>query len=134
MMNNVIFGSGIVGVLAKAILGPDWTIIPFYRSRFFSFNPALDDNFIIRDDKLDDVIKDLTKTISIQTYVYKRAWSISGQLIPTFNTDICHHWHHKIFGSQNPLQSEAYFSNRMGQFVYDLRVNQLYAKFLLRRF
>jgi len=49
---NIILGSGIIGLLAKLILGQDWKIIPFYRSRYFSFNPALDDNFIIRDEIL----------------------------------------------------------------------------------
>jgi hypothetical protein len=126
-MNNIILGSGIVGLLAKAILGPSWKIIPFYRSRFFTFNPALDDNFLIRHQELDDFIKDLTGSLSTQTAFYKRTWSVAGQLIPTFDSGLCGDWHAKIFGNQVPPQSEPYFAGKMGHFVYDLRVNQLYA-------
>jgi hypothetical protein len=123
---NVIFGSGIVGLLAKAILGPEWTIVPFYRSRFFTFNPALDDNFIIRDEGLDQFIKDLTGNPSTPVYVYRRAWSISGQLVPEYDAGLCKDWLAKIFGAQIPPQSEVYHANRMDLFVYDIRVNQLY--------
>lgn len=122
---NVIFGSGIVGLLARKILGPSWKVIPFYRSRFFSFNPALDDNFIIRDEQLDPFIKDLYGK-SLPVYVYKRAWSIAGQIISDYSSGLCSDWLSKLFGTVIPPQSEIYHSNRMNLFVYDIRVNGLY--------
>jgi len=122
---NVIFGSGVVGLLARKILGPSWKVVPFYRSRFFSFNPALDDNFIIRDDQLDPFIHDLYGQ-SLPIYVYKRAWSIGGQIIPEYNSGLCKDWLAKIFGGEIPPQSEVYHANRMNLFVYDIRVNGLY--------
>lgn len=123
---NVIFGSGIIGMLAKLILGDSWTIIPFTRSRFFSYNPALDDNFVVQDDELDPFIKDLTGEVKPRKYPYYRAWSISGQLLKTWDTGLCNDWLNKIFGTQVPPQSEIYMRNRMELFVYDLRVNELY--------
>lgn len=126
-MNNVILGSGIVGLLARHILGPSWKVIPFYRSRFFSFNPALDDNFIIQDQELDPYIKDLTNTIGpVRSYQYRRAWSIKGHLLSQYDKGLCQDWLHKVFGSQVPPQSEPYYRSKMLQSVYDIRVNGLY--------
>lgn len=122
---NVIFGSGIVGLLARKILGPSWKVVPFFRSRFFSFNPALDDNFIIRDEQLDPFIKDLYAK-SLPVFVYKRAWSIAGQVVPEYSSGLCNDWLAKTFGSEVPPQSEIYHANRMNLFVYDIRVNGLY--------
>lgn len=124
---NVIFGSGVVGLLAKLVLGPDWKIIPFKRSRFFSWNPALDDNFIIGDDELDPFIKDITKSIgNPQRFLYKRAWSVGGELIHRFDSGICSDWLHKVFGSNVPPQASVYMKDRMDVPVYDIRVNKLY--------
>jgi len=123
-MNNVIFGSGIVGLAAKLILGPTWKLVPFYRSRFFTFNPALDDNFIIRDEQTDEFIKDVTSTTQVS--LYRRAWSVGGQLVSSWDKGLCTNWAAKIFGLKIPPQTEPYFSNRMDVFVYNVRVNELY--------
>lgn len=123
---NVIFGSGIVGLLARVILGDSWRVIPFYRSRFFSFNPALDDNFIICDDQLDPFIGDLMKNPSIPRFIYNRAWSLGGELIRQWDSGICGDWTTKLFGQKTPSQTEPYMMNRMSLFVYDIRINQLY--------
>ena len=125
---NVIFGSGIVGLLARIILGDSWKIIPFYRSRFFSFNPALDDNFIICDNQLDPFVKDLVEDFALPRFVYTRAWSLEGELIKQWDVGICHDWAYKIFGSQIPPQTEPYMMDRMNLFVYDIRLNQLYER------
>jgi hypothetical protein len=123
---NVIFGSGIVGLLAKFILGDSWTIIPFYRSRFFSFNPALDDNFIIADDEIDPIIKELTNDLKPQRFNYGRSWSIQGHLLKTWNKDLYNDWAHKIFGNEKPHHAEAYYKDRMNLQVYNIRLNELY--------
>ena len=119
---NVIFGSGVVGLLAKHMLGPSWTVIPFYRSRFFSFNPALDDNFIISDDE----IKELTGVMRPQTFLYRRAWSIQGQLVSQWDDGLCSDWLTKIFGLNPPPQAKLYYRDRMDLHVYDLRINEIY--------
>lgn len=122
-----IFGSGLIGLLARFILGPEWTVIPFYKSRFFSFNPALDDNYIIRDDRLDEFVKDLGRIYPNKNYyVYKRVWSVGGQLFQEYDKSLLESWLGKVFGSNVPSQSEAYFSKKMNMFVYDIRANHLY--------
>ena len=123
---KLIFGSGIVGVMARYILGDDWTIIPFGKSRFYSYNPPLDDNFIIHDRQLDPLMVDLgllTTPIWLQ-----RAYSIGGELIRKDpDGSLAKDWLNKIFGSEYPPHAEAYLSARMGFFVYDqVRINQLY--------
>lgn len=127
---NYIFGSGIVGVLAKIILGPSWQIVPFYKSRFFSFNPALDDNFIIVDDDITPFLKDLLKRQQIDQYIYKRAWSVRGHLYDKYDKLICGDWFGKIFGQHIPPQSEAYYLDRMHLPIYDIRTNQLYMRII----
>lgn len=135
-MNNFILGSGLIGMLAKAMLGPSWQLIPFYRSRFFSFNPALDDNFIIYDpataDFFDDVCKEFGGVPS-GTPMYRRSWSVGGQLVNDWNPELCRSWLAKIFGSDVPSQSLAYYTNRMNLLIYRLRSNVLYNN-LINRF
>lgn len=125
---NVIFGSGLVGLLARHILGPSYTVVPFYRSRFFSFNPALDDNFIVRDKRLDDFISSINNGSLGKVYIYKRAWSIGGQLVDKYDAELCYSWCVKLFGSTIPTQSLPYWQNQMSMFVYDIRLNQLYER------
>ena len=122
---NIILGSGIVGLLAKAILGDDWKVIPFYKSRFFSYNPALDDNFIIADSEIDPFIKQLMGKVPSK-FAYNKAWSIQGQLYPAFDEGICEDWLGNIFGTQIPAHSIPYYKNRMSLNVYDIRLNEIY--------
>lgn len=124
---NVIFGSGVVGLLAKLILGPEWKVIPFHRSRFFTWNPALDDNFVISDDELDPFIKEITSSVGApQVFTYRRAWSIGGELFHQFDQGACDDWLRKIFGNDVPPHASAYMKDRMDLSVYDIRVNRLY--------
>lgn len=127
---NIILGSGLIGLMAKFILGPEWTVIPFYRSRFFSYNPALDDNFVICDDELDPLIREFTKEIRPARFPYKRAWSIGGELFGDFNEQICGDWLHKTFDGHVPPQTSPYLSTKMNLQVYDIRANQLYQDLL----
>lgn len=131
-MTNVIFGSGIIGLLAKAMLGEEWTVIPFKRSRFFSFSPALDDNFIIANDETHEFVRDVSQAIHTEVVSYRRAWSVDGQLIPAWNKILCEAWLAKIFGSQIPPQSLPYYTNRMTLPIYNLQVNKLYSSLLSR--
>jgi hypothetical protein len=118
-----ILGSGIIGLLAKQILGPEWTIIPFYKSRFFSFNPALDDNYIIRDDDIDPFFQEHYRS---NVLLYKRAYSIGGQLIGDYNKQYTDAWLDKFIPNK-PNQSLAYMNDRLNMFIYDLRINEIYS-------
>lgn len=130
-MKNVIFGSGIVGLFAKALF-PEWQVIPFGRSRFFTFNPALDDNFIIRSDEIDEPVRDICRIATASTFVYRRAFDVSGVLFKKYDPGICLDWLGKVFGTRVPPQAEPYMNNRLDHTVYDIRVNQLYQSLLER--
>ncbi len=129
-MNNIILGSGVVGLLAKALLGPSWKIIPFYRSRFFSFNPALDDNYIISDSRTDEFVRDVSRSLAVEHVTYRRAWSVGGHLYPNWDKGLCDSWLAKVFGQHVPPQSSVYYANRMNLPIYNLRTNQLYQSLL----
>lgn len=125
---KLIFGSGIVGLVARFLLGDSWTIVPFGKSRFYSFNPPLDDNFITHDKQIDSLMVELGYQA---TPVWlQRAYSLGGQL---FKEDkdgqLALSWLHKIFGDQTPPHASVYLSSRMGFFVYNqVRVNKLYGQ------
>jgi hypothetical protein len=123
---KVIFGSGIVGLLARCIMGPEWTVVPFKRSRFFSWNPALDDNFIISDKEIEPFLQSLYPSLNPLAYEYKRAWSIQGHIYPEFDASICSDWLDKIFGPNQPQHASLYYKDRMKFGIYDIKINQLY--------
>lgn len=123
-----ILGSGVVAMLARDILGPDWTIIPFYKSRFFSFNPSLDDNFMVANKEVDCFVSD--KFGKVQKFQYNRAYSIRGLLYQNHDDGICMDWASNLFGVNTPSHISAYMKHNMELEVYDLRVNELYSKYL----
>lgn len=127
-----ILGSGIIGLLAKMMLGDEWELIPFYKSRFFSLNPALDDNFIIQHKNLDQFIKDITNEPVTKTHIYHRGWSVGGQIVRNYDELLHESWLAKIFGLHVPPMSKVTFGSMMMP-IYDLRVNVLY-KSLIDRF
>lgn len=124
-----ILGSGLIGLLARHILGPTYTIIPYYKSRFFSFNPSLDDNFLVRDPRTDPFVIQLNGSLG-PVFMYNKAWSVNGSLVRRYDADLCHNWLYKLFGAAIPSQSESYVKSHMEFFVYDLRLNQLYQRLL----
>lgn len=119
---NYIFGSGIVGMLAKEIL-PDWTIVPFSRSRFFSFKCPLDDNFIIRHPNLDEIVYSIAGQVG--TAHYRRIFSSSG-LLCGYNPEVFQLFLEKVFGDAQPAHAKACMPNRMEHDIYRVRLNELY--------
>lgn len=128
-MSKFILGSGVVGLLAKMILGNDWEIIPFKRSRFFSFNPSLCDNFIIRDDSIDHFIT--TELKGNLAGIYNCAYSIHGNLVRQHDKLLSSAWVGKV--TQDPPQHTQYIlKDRLSFGIYDIKVNSLYASLLSR--
>jgi hypothetical protein len=127
---NYILGSGVTGLLARMILGDKWTIIPFHRSRFFSYNPAIDDNFIISNERIDPYLKDLGADVVDRRFFYQRAWSIGGQLYKGYDSGLNNDWHYKIFGPNVPGQSPAVYKDKMVLPIYDLKINNVYKHLL----
>lgn len=106
-MNKFILGSGLAGLLARDILGGEWTIVPFTRSRFFTFTPALDDNYIIRDDSINEYVSKYA-TIPL---VHKSVFSYGGQL--TYNHALCvDQWLNKVYGPGYDGRLKPYLKSR----------------------
>lgn len=122
---NIILGSGIVGLLAREVLGPSWTVIPFYKSRYYSFNPPLADNFVCVNDDIESTIKNIVGG-PVAKYPYKRAFSVGGELVKSFDEGLYDQFLAKTFGASFPRHAKAYDKDRMTFSVYDIRVNQLY--------
>ncbi len=124
---NYILGSGVVGLLARFILGDKWSIVPFGRSRFYSWEVPLYENFISRDDEIDALLVDFgTKSIG---HEYTRAYSFLGDLHFGHQPHLCQSWLNKLFGdTEPPSQSLPYLSTRSKFNIYDIKVNKLYEK------
>ena len=121
-MRGIILGSGIVGLLAKEILGSEWTIIPYSRSRFYSFKPALADNFIVRDQRIDDFVLHLGGKPG---FIYNTVYSFNGALHKPDDM-LNSAWLFKVFGDNPPSQAKACMAAKKSHFIYDLKLNVLY--------
>jgi len=127
---KLILGSGIVGLLARHILGQDWSILPFFRSRFYSYTPPLCDNFIISDPKIDSVITSLGYPTT--NLLLNRAYSSQGHLYKEDKDGaLATTWLQKLFNGNYPSQALPYYKSRISVFIYDkIRVNKLYAQLM----
>jgi hypothetical protein len=125
---KLILGSGLVGLLARKILGAEYKIIPFGKSRFYSYNPALQDNYLAYNESYFDVIKPYLN--STFRHTYKVAWSVGGMLHNKYDDGIYQDWSTKLFGKNVPPQSSSVLKTRFELELYDIRLNQLYAKLL----
>jgi len=105
-MANYILGGGLVALLAKEIF-PDWQIFPVGKSRFYQYNPPLADNFVVRDESIDEYMRNHT----IIPYLYKNAYSFGSQLL--FNTNIpLGPYLQKLYGGQIPPHAAKYWANQ----------------------
>jgi hypothetical protein len=95
-VNKFILGSGVVGLLARHILGPEWKIIPFKRSRFYSYVPALADDYIVVAPGIPEILSELG--FLPQTRRYLRAFSYNGQLIFSEQSFVKGMYNQKLFG------------------------------------
>lgn len=125
MKSNIILGSGLTALICKKILGSDWQIIPIGPSRFYSNGvPALGDDFIVHDKKIDEIIQewDIRNTIPI---FYKRPFSYGGELIHNnmFLENHLHKMHHEF----NEVVNEYYKTTFL---VYPFSCLQLHQKLL----
>jgi hypothetical protein len=123
---KLILGSGLVGLLARKILGAEYKIIPFGKSRFYSYNPALQDNYLAYNESYFDIIKPYLN--STFRHTYKMAWSVGGMLHNKFDDGIYQDWTAKLFGKNVPPQSSSVMKTRFELELSDIRLNQLYAK------
>lgn len=110
---NYILGGGLIGLLARDILGPDWKIIPYGRSVFYSFYPPLVDNYIIKNNTIDDY---MARHAILPIYV-KNAYSMAGSLL--YHHNLClHNWLYKVYGLNIPPHANDYYRMTNEYFVY----------------
>lgn len=110
---NIILGGGLIALIARDILGDDWKIIPMGKSLYYSFNPPLADNYVIKDDAIDNYMDQFT-LIPVYT---KLAFSIAGQL--THNPAIAlDPWLQKVYGPEIPPQTPGYWRRHLEYFSY----------------
>jgi hypothetical protein len=120
-MKNYIIGSGIIGLLAKKLF-PDWEIIAQKRSRFYSFNPALADNFIVYSKDIEEKLKNIGINGSISEY--KSPFSITGQLMYQENEFLVVPYLTKVYGDNyNPVAKELI---KTLMHIYSIPVSKLY--------
>lgn len=124
-MKGVIFGSGAVGLAARRLLAGDWTVVPFARSRFYSFNPPLGDNFISRDKEVDQAMVDLSGQLT-RVLMYRRCYSVGGSLVSRHDPLLAEAWLSKVMGGNVPGQGLPYMTTRMACEIYPARVSALY--------
>lgn len=127
-MNKFILGSGIVGLLARHILGPEWKIVPFKRSRFYSYVPALADDYIVVAPDIAGILSDFG--FIPQNRRHTRAFSFNGELIFSEQSFVKLLWNQKIFG--NSPHPAAGLLTRTDLLVFKTTVSDLYEKLLDR--
>jgi hypothetical protein len=103
-LNKFILGSGIIGLIARHVLGASYTLIPFKRSRYYSFQTPVADDDIVYNEHTAGLLRTL-QIISTSQY-FPTAISMSGQLF--FNKDT---WSNlivdKLYGDEpHPLASK----------------------------
>lgn len=124
---NYILGSGVVSFAARHILGSNYKIINAGPSRFYNYNPAPADNFILVSDQLKQFESILSPLIGTKKAEYKCAWSNFGQISRGFNKANCNTWLSKIFDFRIPSHAIHVLKNRLEFNVYENRINSLYA-------
>ena len=78
-MNKFVLGSGINGLIARHVLGPSYKIIPFKKSRYYSFNIPTADAEIKRTDETTKLLDDLA--INAIPLYFPVAVSLGGELL-----------------------------------------------------
>lgn len=117
-MSKFILGSGLVGIIAKEILGNEWEIIPQGRSRYYSFDPALADNFIAVTDSVKQIIR-----IGSEIRPFIRAFSFGGVLMWQPHDWILEMYSKKLYGESNSIFKKL-FKPKID--IFGLRCNDLY--------
>lgn len=125
-MNKFIFGSGIVGLLARHILGPEWKLIPFKRSRFYSYTPALADDYIVVAPEIAPILAELGFMPQNKRYV--RAFSYNGELIFSEQSFVNGLYNKKLFGEN--IHPAATTLTKTDFYTYKTSASDLYTRLL----
>ena len=115
---NFIIGSGLIGMIAKSILGDSWELVTQKRSRYYSFNPVLADNNIIVSPETEGFVKSLFPMAT--PILRSRCASLGGQLFNECDESLAESYIRKVYGDRLALPLKTKF------FVYDVTAKQLH--------
>ena len=126
MNRKFILGSGVVGLMARSILGPSWSLIPFGRSRFYSYKPALASDHLVHHNDLDEIM--LPMILNVKPVFLQRAYSFGGELIFSDESFAKLGYIDKVFGAdQHPAVKQLI---RSSSIVYQTSVTSIYESLL----
>jgi hypothetical protein len=120
---NIILGSGLIACIAKRLLGQDWSFIPFKKSRYYSFDIPLADDFIRCDKDIDIVSAELG--LSGPIIIYKRLFSYHGQLTNSTEPVVIDPYIKKVYDNTRIIVDSLLKTTFS---VYNIRAITLYSK------
>lgn len=120
---NYILGSGLIGGLARRILGDSYKLIPFKRSRYYHFDVPWADNFIRFDQKVDDFIRTIIPA-NAPVMFYKSPFSYRGQLMYQTNPITLAPYLGKVYGDKIPTVADKLIQTTFS--VYPINAKELY--------
>jgi hypothetical protein len=123
-----ILGSGLAGLLTRAILGNEYRLIPMAKSRLYSYNPALADNYLSQDERYEDFLVNLGYDVS-KVVLYRKGFSLGGDIVKEAPEQVKEAWLGKLFNHEPPGHLNLVVNKRMNTTVYaGVRLNELYGK------
>jgi len=123
-----ILGSGLAGLLARAILGSEYKLIPMAKSRLYSFNPALADNYLSQDQRYEDFVTNLGFDVS-KVVFYRKGFSLGGDIVKEAPETVKEAWLNRLFDYEPPGHLNLVVNKKMNTAVYaGVRLNEMYAK------
>lgn len=102
-----ILGGGLIGLIARDILGPSYKLIPMGRSLYYSWNPPLADNHIIKGEDIDEYI---AQYATIPLYI-KHAFTLGGHL--TNDMTLLPDWLNKMHDNKPQPHCEIYYKSHL---------------------
>jgi hypothetical protein len=117
---NLILGSGLIGSLARTIFGDGWQWVPFKKSRYYSFNIPLADNYVVYDPAVESVMRNLCP--STTPIMYKRPYSFMGQLM--YHDLGLESYLKKLYGDKVPILAKTLFKSSF--MTYNTTAQRIY--------
>lgn len=100
---NLILGSGIIGRIAKHMLGSEWGFVSHGKSRYFSFDPPLAERYVRYNDDSNHIVQSI---VGQQTPIlYKAPFSYGGQLIYNETNMVLDPYISKVYGEHPACNS-----------------------------
>jgi len=98
------------------------------KSRLYSYNPALADNYLSQDERYEDFLVSLGYDVS-KVVLYRKGFSLGGDIVKEAPEQVKEAWLDKLFNHEPPGHLNLVVHKRMNTTVYaGVRLNELYGK------